>query len=271
MGQPGHGAAVPGAAGHPDRAADGSRLHRHSRLAWRAAVLHAPPGRPGARGAADRRPGRAGTRAHRPGGPRSVRPDHAGCVAAGQGGAPAGLPVVRRRRRGVGAAGDGRGLRGRRGRPDHPLPVLPGRVAARRGGVLLRAQAPAGPGPRRGGAVPPPGLPACRRRPGHRGRGDLRRGPGQDGLLRRLGQPGRPLAGDLRGPGHGAAQRPVAGRPHRVRRGPAGPAGGPGGRGRPDQPAPGPGRPAVRVHRFGRAAGQAGGHRPGAARPAALA
>ena len=48
---------------------------------------------------------------------------------------------------------------------------------------------------------------------------DLRRGPGQDELLRRLGQPGRPLAGHLRGPGHGAAQRPVAGRPHRVRRG----------------------------------------------------
>ncbi len=47
--------------------------------------------------------------------------------------------------------------------PIDPLPVLPGRLAARRGGVLLRAQAPAGPGPRRGGAVPPPGLAACRR------------------------------------------------------------------------------------------------------------
>ena len=69
------------------------------------------------------------------------------------------------------------------------------------------------------GAVPPPGLAA----PGRRDRRttdvlDLRRGPGQDRLLRRLGQPGRPLAGRSRpSRGHRAAQRPVARRPVRVR------------------------------------------------------
>ena len=96
---------------------------------------------------------------------------------------------------------------------------LPGTSSSRgpRQGVLLRAAAAPRGGARRRGAVPPPGLPAPGRHPGRRGRHDLRRGPGEDQLLRRVGEPGRALAGG-RGLGrHRAAQRPVAGRPDRVR------------------------------------------------------
>ena len=53
----------------------------------------------------------------------------------------------------------------RRRRPDRPGALLPGRLAARRRGVLLRPPARPGPGARRRGAVPPPGLAAPARQP----------------------------------------------------------------------------------------------------------
>ena len=67
--------------------------------------------------------------------------------------------------------------------------------------------------PSGGEPVSPSGLPAPGRHAGGGGRAHLRYGPGQDRLLLHLGQPGRPLAFPVRVPGHGAAQRPVAGRP----------------------------------------------------------
>ena len=73
--------AVP--AGGPAPGTDGRRVRRRPGLARAAAVLHAPPARAGARGAADRRPRRAGAGAHRPGGPGSGRADHARLLAAG--------------------------------------------------------------------------------------------------------------------------------------------------------------------------------------------
>ena len=66
--------------------------------------------------------------------------------------------------------------------------------------------------------VPPAGVPAPARHARRRGRADLRHRPGQDRLLLGVGQPGRPVAGHLRVPGHRAAERPVAGRPVRIRR-----------------------------------------------------
>ena len=51
------------------------------------------------------------------------------------------------RRRGVGTPGPGCRVRRARGRSHRPVPILPGGLAARRQGVLLRPQAPAGPGP----------------------------------------------------------------------------------------------------------------------------
>ena len=182
-----------------------------------------------------------------------------------------GLPAVLRRGRGVGAPGAGRRVRRAGGRADQPLPLLPGRLAAGREGVLLRPQAPAGPGPGGRAAVSPPGVPAHGRRRHRGGRPDLRCGPGQDELLRCLGQPGRPLAGDLGRPGHRAPQRRVARRPGRLRAGRAAAGGGTGGGGRPDRAAPGPGRPAVRLHRCGRAARQARGGGSGRPGPVPLA
>ena len=137
--------AVP--AGGPPPGTDGRRVRRRPGLARAAAVLHAPPARAGARGAADRRAGRAGAGAHRPGGPGSSRADHARLLAAGPGGPAARLPAVLRRGRGVRAPGAGCRVRRAGGRPHQPLPLLPGGLAARRPGVLLRPQAPAGPGP----------------------------------------------------------------------------------------------------------------------------
>ena len=264
-------AARPVPAGRPDPGADGRRGRQRPGLAGAAAVLHAPPARAGTRGAADGRPRGAGTGAHRPGGPGSGRADHARLLAAGPGGPAAGLPAVLRRGRGVGAPGAGRGV-GRAGRrPDQPLPLLPGRLAAGREGVLLRPQAPAGPGPGGRAAVSPPGVPAHGRHHHRGGRCDLRCRPGQDELLRSLGQPGRPLAGDLGRAGHRAPQRRVARRPDRLRAGRAAAGGGPGGGGRPDRAAPGPGRPAVRLHRCGRAARQARGGGSGRPGPVPLA
>ncbi len=140
-----------------------------------------------------------------------------------------------------------------------PIAWLPGRQ-----GVLLRpAAAPERRAGRRG-AVPPPGLAAPgRHRPG-RGRRDLRRRPGQDQLLRRVGQPRRALADASRAAQGTAPRNDVwLAELHDVRRS----------RRRelePVQegvdartvPARRPRRPAVRVHRPGRAAGTAGGHRP---------
>ena len=60
-------------------------------------------------------------------------------------------------------------------RPDRPGPLLAGRLAARRRGVLLRPPARARPGARGRGAVPPPGLAAPARQPAGRGRAGLRR------------------------------------------------------------------------------------------------
>ena len=83
---------------------------------------------------------------------------------------------------------------------------------------------------------------------------DLRRGPGETDLLRRLGQPGRAVADHQCLTGHRAAQRPVDRRPVRVRPGNARPAGDPGGRRRADRRPGRPGRAALRVHRPRRAA-----------------
>ena len=114
----------------------------------------------------------------------------------------------------------------------------------------------------RGEPVPPAGLPAPGRRAGGRGRAHLRRGPGQDRLLRRLGQPGRAVAGHLGVAGHGAAQRPVDRRPVRIRPRNARPAGDPGGNRRADRRPGRPGRAALRVHRPRRAARPDRGDRP---------
>ena len=90
----------------------------------------------------------------------AVRRDHPGRVAAVQGGPPARLPALRRRHRGVGAARHRRRDR-RAGRgPDRPGPLLPGRLAARRRGVLLRTPGARRAGARGRGAVPPAGLAA---------------------------------------------------------------------------------------------------------------
>ena len=92
--------------------------------------------------------------------------------------------------------------------------------------------------------VSPAGLPAPDRRARRRGRAHLRLGPGQDGLLLHLGQPGRALAGPVRVAGHGAAQRPVAGRPVRRLTRPRLTCGWSGGGGRADVGAGGTGRAA---------------------------
>ena len=97
------------------------------------------------------------------------------------------------------------------GRADRPVPVLQRGLAAGRQGLLLHAAAAAVRGAVRGEPVSPSGLPAPGRHAGGGGRAHLRYGPGQDRLLLRLGQPGRPLAFPVRVAGHGAAQRPVAG------------------------------------------------------------
>ena len=86
----------------------------------------------------------SGGGARRPDGHRPVRADHAGRLAAGQGGAAAGLPAVRGRRRGVAAAGDRRGDRRAGGRADRPVPVFERGLAAGRQGLLLHPQAAAG-------------------------------------------------------------------------------------------------------------------------------
>ena len=85
-------------------------------------------------------PGRG---ARRPDGHRPVRADHAGRLAAGQGGAAARLPAVRGRRRGIPAEGAGRRDRFGGGRADRPVPVLQRGLAAGRQGVLLHAPAAA--------------------------------------------------------------------------------------------------------------------------------
>ncbi len=199
---------------------------------------------------------RAGRGARRPDGHRPVRADHAGRLAAGQGGTAAGLPAVRGWRRGIPAAGAGRRDRFGGRRADRPVPVLQRGLAAGRQGLLLHAPAAGLLGPRRREPVSPAGLPAPGRHARRRGRRPhLRYRPGQDRLLLRLGQPGRPLAVPVRVPGHRAAQRPVPGRPVRVGPLVTGPAGGAGRGGRSDLGAGRAGRADVRVHRSGRAAG----------------
>ena len=101
-------------------------------------------------------------------------------------GAPARLPALRGRHRGVGRTRHGR--RHRRGarRPDRPRALLADRVAARRRGVLLRTPAGARPRARGRGAVPPPGLAAPARHVTRQRRDGLRRGPQGHRLLRRL-------------------------------------------------------------------------------------
>ena len=77
----------------------------------------------------------------------------------------------------------------------------------------VRRLAP-GPGARRRGAVPPPGVaPPGRRRPADDRRPGPRRGQRPDHLLRRAHQPRRPLAGRLRLGRHRAARRRVDRRP----------------------------------------------------------
>ena len=160
VGQRGGGAAGEVPVRGPARRADGRRVRQRPGLARAAAVLHAPPARAGARGAADGRARGAGAGARRPGRPGPGRADHSRFLAAGPGGPAPRLPAVLRRGRGVGTAGHGRGVRRAGRRPHRPLPLLPGRLAAGRQGVLLRPQAPAGPGPRGRGSVSPPGVPA---------------------------------------------------------------------------------------------------------------
>ena len=209
---------------------------------------------------------RAGRGARRPDGHRPVRADHAGRLAAGQGRAAAGLPAVRGWRRGIPAAGAGRRDRFGGGRADRPVPVLQRGLAAGRQGLLLHAALAGlfGPGGRE--PVSPARLPAPGRHARRRGRrAHLRCRPGQDRLLLRLGQPGRALAVPVRVPGHRAAQRPVPGRPVRVRPLVTGPAGGAGRGGRADLGAGRAGRAYVRLHRSWRAAGtdRGGGSRLG--------
>ena len=264
--------AGPGAAGRTGARVAGHGLCRHAGLAGRAVLLHQARPRRRARRAvhpARYRGGRGpGAGARRPDGHRPVRADDAGRLAAGQGGAAAGLPAVRRRRRGVAAAGDRRhhGFAGRRA--DRPLPVLERGLAAGRQGLLLHPQAAAGGRAGRGEPVPPAGLPAPGRRGDRRGCARVRRGPGQDRLLRRLGQPGRAVAGHLGVAGHRAAQRPVDRRPVRIRSRNARAASDPGGNRRADRRPGRPGRAALRVHRPRRAAGPDRGDRPRATRRA---
>ena len=184
---------------------------------------------------------------------------HPGRVAAVQGGPPARLPALRRWHRGVGAARhrrrDGRSGRG----PDRPGPLLAGRLAARRRGVLLRTPGARRAGARGRGAVPPAGLAAPgRHRPRDRRRGAGRRA-GHDQLLRRHRVDGRPVAGRRRIGRHRTAQRPVAGRPVRRPARLADAAGRAGGRGREHVAARRPGRTGVRLHGSGRAPRPAGG------------
>ena len=232
-------------------------------MAGRTPLLHQARARAGARRAVHAGGGRAGPGPDRPDGHRPVRADHAGRLAAGQGGTAAGLPAVGGRRRGIAAAGARRGDRLGGGRAHRPVPVLKRGLAAGREGVLLHAAAAARFGACRGKSVSPAGVPASGRHARRAGRAHLRRGPGQDGLLRRLGQPGRALAVPVRLPGHGAAQRPVAGRPDVIRPRGTRAAGGAGGGGRADRGAGRAGRAAVPVHRPRRTAGADRGGRSG--------
>ncbi len=204
---------------------------------------------------------RACAGARRPDGHRPVRADHAGRLAAGQGGAAAGLPAVRGRRRGIPAAGDRRHHRRPGGRADRPVPVFERGLAARRQGLLLQPQAAARGRAGRGEPVSPAGLPASGRCARGRGCAHLRLRAGQDRLLRRLGQPGRAVAVHRGVAGHRAAQRPVDRRPVRVRPRLARPAGDPGGRRRADRRPGRPGRAALRVYRLRRAPGPDRGDR----------
>ncbi len=139
--------------------------------------------------------------------------------------------------------------RRRRRRPDRPRAVLPRRLAARRRRVLLRAAARPRRPARGRGAVPPPGLAAPRRHGPLDRRPGVRRRAAEDELLRRVGQPGRPLAAGVGQRGHRPAQRPVGRRPvGRADRGP-GLRRGPDRRRRADRLRGRPRRPDVRVHR----------------------
>ena len=246
-------------AGRPGRAGPGAAQRRrggHAGLARGPVLLHQARARAGARRAVHAGRRRAGRGARRPDGHRPVRADHAGRLAAGQGGTAAGLPAVRGWRRGIPAAGAGRRDRFGGGRADRPVPVLQRGLAAGRQGLLLHAPAAGLSGPGGREPVSPAGLPAPGRHVrGRTGRAHLRYRPGQDRLLLRLGQPGRPLAVPVRVPGHGAAQRPVAGRPVLVRPLVTGPAGGAGRGGRADLGAGRAGRALLRLHRSWRAAG----------------
>ena len=164
--------------------------------------------------------------AARPDGARPHRAHHARRLAARPGRPAAGLPAVQVRGRASRSCRSWTSAPADRGRPDRPLPLLAGGVAPRREVLLLRR------GSRRGAdactGLPAPSAPTD----------DVVIFGGRP-LLRSRDQPRRPLADDLRAPGHGAAQRPVAGRPVRLRPRPPGPAGRPGGRGRGDGPAVG--------------------------------
>ena len=221
--------------------------------------------------AASAQRGRDRAGADRPDRHRSLRADDAGRLAAGQGGAAAGLPALARRGRGVAAAGARRRDRRAGGRADRPLPVLRGGLAARRQGVLLRAAAAAGRGPRGRGAVPPAGVPAPGRDVAGVGRGGVRGRARQDHLLRRQRQHGRALADHLgldrdRAAGGHLDRRPDRRRPGRPAAGPAH------GRARRAGVAPDrAGRAAVRADRPGRAARAALRGRPGRAGARGLA
>ena len=287
----------PGGLRRPGAGAAPGRVGGPARLARDDAVLHpARPG-PGARGSlrrrhrtgrrtpgADRlrrgrrlrhrsRRGRGGDRAgaDRPRRHRSLRADDAGRLAAGQGGAAARVPALARRGRGVAAAGARRRDRRAGGRADRPVPVLRGRLAARRQGVLLRAAAAAGRGPRGRGAVPPAGVPAPGGDVAGVGRGGVRRGTRQDHLLRGQRQHGRALADHLgldrdRAEGGHLDRRPDRQRPRVPAAGPAH------GRARRAGVASDrPGRAALRADRPGRAARPALRRRPGRAGARGLA
>ena len=163
---------------------------------------------------ADRRPGRHRARAGRPDRDRPGRHDHAGRLAAEQGGRPARLPALRGRREesvlrvldvATGAVVDGPIDRGRyspvawllggeayyyvrRLDPD----AVPGRT---------RSSSTAGSGCTRSAPTRPSDVMVLRRRPGH------------DQLLRRARVLGRPLARGHRVRRHRAADRGLAGRP----------------------------------------------------------
>ena len=153
-------------------------------------------------------------------------------------------------------------------RPDRPRALLPGRLAARRRGVLLRAPARARPGARRARSSTTGGS-------GCTGVGTdpdddvdgLRRRAGQDQLLRRLASRWT-AAGWSSAPSAGTAPRNDlwladlrAGPLERARA-----AGRPGGRRRQHVAARRPRRPALRVHRPRRPARPARGDRPGTTR-----